>query len=504
MLVSLAAMVMSCSKQQELVGAGSRSSGTVTLSLDQLASKADQTNMSRYILEVYEGQDASGTMVSHTEQATSSFTIEFIQGNSYTFLSWADHGTPNDNTTGDYDAASLKAIKVVSGKTPAKEAFGGKLTVTVDETASYDMVLKHSVAQVNFIQKEDFTKAVTTFDVTFAQTFQLNIATNAATEILNVAASVPATYKFTNIAQASKDKTIGTSYIIASTDAANKTLMTLTTIVDNAQDNIEITSVPFTMNYRTNITGAYSNYFDSKMGSTCEADWNTPENNRPFPVIPEVGFFVYGDGTYAAKHEAAPAPVSGLRGTRAAGDTCIGIVYWVDPVKKDKVKIICSAYPTGKNWVTNKFNNVWSIVSTDIPGAKSESDGKANTLAITQAPDYSAENYPLVAWCVGRTEGGYSWYIPSVDEMREIDRVQAELNAAYETIYPKNIPSDEGPYALNRYRPYRTSTSVDAGNYKQVIFSSAEDPFAVASQSKNDGANMRHGIAIAEVSLVLR
>lgn len=439
-LVSAAAVVMGCSKQDDLVGAGGTSKKSITLSLDDLGSRAEVTDMSRYILEVYQGANADGTAVSHTEQGTSSFTIELTEGSEYTFLAWADYGAANNNTTGDYDAASLKAIKVITGKTPSKEAFGGKLSVTVDATASYDMTIKHSVAQVNFIQKEAFTAAANTLKVVLPKTYQLNLASGAATEILNATVSVPATYTFSGIGKVGAGVNIGTSYIVASTDAANKTLLDLKTTF-NAEVTKDITSVPFTMNYRTNITGAYSNLYDSKVSSICEDAWDTPENDKEFPdAIPfqgAVGDFYYQDKSFSTVID--------------VNKTCIGVVGWV-----------------AANKLSYKVMSLYEILGgvddcSSIEGIN-DTDGVSNTAKIVAS---GLSDGGFMVEISKMTEGGLKWYVPAINELTAISASKTVIQSALTTA---GFVDTDNKAAVSMATVYMSSSIGDDDTFKMIDF----------------------------------
>lgn len=431
-LIAIATTMMGCSKEQQ-EQQGATSTKNITIYTDQTPTRAQTTSMTRYVLEIYAGTNFT-TALHHLENATGTFTTELTQGKEYTLVAWADYGTPNNNTTGLYNALSLKAIKVITGKTPTDntpsgEAFGGKQTLTVDATSGYDLTIKHAVAQVNFIQKEALTKAGNTLEVTFPKTYLLDLANNTATEILNSSASVPATYRFANIPQVSANTKIATSYIIASTDPANKILLDLKATFNTNEAERDITSVPFTLNHRTNITGAYSDMYDMETSSTCDDQWDKPDNNQPFPVVlPKIGYYVYGDGTCSKVYKPNPTPASLNLETRAASDTCIGVVYWVDPVVTNKAKVITMAHV--------RFYGEWGP-DTDIPGSYSRTDGRANTLAIKNAPDFSATNYKCMHWCVNKKDGALDWYVPSVEQMKEIDKSTDIIHAAFKAVYPQ-------------------------------------------------------------------
>lgn len=360
-----------------------------------------ETPPTRYIMEVYEVATSDAVVSGDPQQrfvgATSSFTAMLKDGSNYACLFFADYGTPNENI-GEYDAEDLKAvsIRVTQAETVA---FGGSVRFTYDRLAPskpyLSPTLTHNVAQVNYKQTEDLKSENNSLKVVFPKTFALNLDGNVATEILESSASVAATHNFTNIAQAPANTTLGTSYIIA--DGVAQTVIDITATFNNEVEK-NIANVPFQCNYKTNIKGAYSNLYETDLSVTCDDEWEAPEHEASFG-IPSIGDYYYNDNTFST--------------TYISSKTVIGIVFWIDP--NDPAK--------GKFFSIDDSKCKWSTENVEILGARSETDGAANTLAIKNTENYSEDTYPAVWWCDAKNTNaprGISWYLPAKDELLAI------------------------------------------------------------------------------------
>lgn len=396
MALGIAAMFTGCQKEDS-AGLTNPDNGKATfhVAVDngvQTRASAPTAPPTRYIMEVYEVATAdaavSGTPQQRYEAATGSFEVVLKEGTHYACLFWADYGALGENTSG-YDASDLKAVSA-NGQ-PADMAFGGAVRFTYDSqatTKSYlSPVLTHSVAQVNFKQTENFTAANNTLEVEFPKTFSLNLDGNVVREVI----SPSVTYTFTGIAKESKNATIGTSYIIAAD--AGQTVMDIKTTF-NGEVEKTITNVPFRRNYKTNITGAYSNLYETALSVTCDDAWETTENDEVFPKL-KVGDYYYKNGTWSTENKSTD------------DNPVIGVVYKVndDGMSGSVVSLI---EPTGA-WSTNTSVKI---------GATSSNDGKANTESvftyIVENDNISIDAYPIFKACQQlQTEtGNDGWYIP--------------------------------------------------------------------------------------------
>lgn len=388
-LVGIAAMLASCNKEE---AGGLDNSPTTTKSFTVNVDNGVNTRATsvptRYVMEVYKGTET--TPVSHTEQATGVFeNVLLDNGETYTALFWADYGTPSTDgshpAANEYDASNLKAAKVENQPTAAAFAgTTGEFTVgTTAEDVYTSVTLTHAVAMVNFVQTEALTSTANTLTVKYPKSYSLNVADGAVTEITG---EVTHTFAYPNTVAG----TLGTSYIIAATVSGTqpaKTLLDMTAAL-NGETPKAIGNVPFERNYRTNIKGAYSNKQEVALTVTCEADWGTPDNDKPLLSSLEVGDY-YPAG--------------------ATKDNAMGVVFWIDPNDAAKGKIVSM----------DEGNLLWST-ETVATGATSTSDGAQNTTTILNLETYSAEVYPAVAWCVAK---GTGWYLPAEDELTELYNV---------------------------------------------------------------------------------
>ena len=435
-LTGIAVILASCNKEE--VGSADSNLATkksFTVSVDNgVQTRADVTDLTRYVMEVYEGATAIGTPEVHKEQATGVFNNVILKdGQTYTVLFWADYGTPSTDGTNpaanEYNASDLKAARVAEGKQATKVAFAGasKFTVGTDNEDVYTAVkLTHAVAQVNFKQNEALTSDANTLVVTYPESYSLNVDNMGVTKIAG-AVSHSFTYNSKEVG------TLGTSYIIAAT-GTTKTVMDITATMTSggATNSKAVTAIPFECNYRTNIYGAYSNLYNSTLSVTCDTQWETTNQEVTFPVAPQVGDYFYSDKTYSKNLN--------------TGKTLIGIVFWVNSADPFKGKIVSS---------DQGYLLAWSTENVLIPGAKSETDGAANTAAITSYSGYTAAKYPAVAWCVAKNTpaiAGINWYMPAQAEVET-------LNANYDAVYNASIKLG---YELRlRYDGYYWSSTND-------------------------------------------
>ena len=281
-LLGLAALFTGCNNEN--VEDFTQSKGTTSFNVSVeggVQSRAAVTDLTRYVMEVYQGATATGTPLMHKEQTTGTFAdVVLDNGKQYTVLFWADYGTPTaeggqPSAANEYNAADLKAAFIA--KQATKPAYAGlsRFTIGTDNEAEYTAVtLKHAVAQVNFKQTEALTTASNTLVVTYPKSYSLNVDGNAVTEI---AGAVNQTFTYNS----KEIGTLGTSYIIAATGTP-KTMLDITATLNNETAK-EVSNVPFERNFKTNISGAYSNLYDATLSVTCDDAWETPDNEGEIP-----------------------------------------------------------------------------------------------------------------------------------------------------------------------------------------------------------------------------
>ncbi len=93
-----------------------------------------------------------------------------------------------------------------------------------------------------------------------------------------------------------------------------------------------------------------------------------------------------------------------------AGKQCIGVVFYVNPDDKQSGKIVSL-----DEAVTMK----WSLASVEQPGADSDIDGMANLKAIASVADWKSK-FDAEAWCADKEDGNVQWYLPAIDELRQL------------------------------------------------------------------------------------
>lgn len=407
-LVGIIAMLTSCNKE-EVGSLATNKTTSFNVSVDGgVKTRAEVTDLTRYVMEVYKGTTATGTPEMHIEQATGTFTDMLLDnGQEYTVLFWADYGTPSTdgthNATNEYNATDLKAARVAAGKQPTKAAYAGvsKFTVgTTDESVYTNVTLTHAVAQVNFMQTESLTSATNTLTVSYPESYSLNVGDNAVTKIDG---AITHTFAYNQKAAG----TLGTSYIIAATSTP-KTVMEVTATL-NSETAIPVTNVPFERNYKTNISGAYSSKYAAVLTVTCDDTWGTPDNEEGFPTEKKsiIGYYYYSDGSCESTYT-------------NTGKTCIGVVFWENE-DGTQGKIAALTDSEKLMWADNSL-------TTKEWGFSNKSDGTAATKALISDQVVNNEEdfeyfYPIFHWLYAKKNGSDingRWYIPAIDELEQL------------------------------------------------------------------------------------
>ncbi len=406
-------MISSC--QQGEVGEVQEDKSTVQFIVSAESSMQSRTSvldLTRFVIEVYESASPSGEPVTHIEQSNNTFNLLLKDDVTYTFLFWADYGTPDSNS-GEYDVTDLKAVKI--SKQPTNPAWSKRVSFTKGEESmsDYNVALSHSVAQVNFIQGEDFTKDDNTLKVTFPETYSLNVADNSTTEIKNSGVSIPSSYTFTTTSKEQKNRIIGTSYIIANSVTSSddaKTVLNLATELNSGETSLTIDNVPFARNYKTNITGGYSNLYINTTNITCDFEWNTSGYAAPDPDSgtgssevdtiknPRIGYYYYSDSSFSLDFDDRKK--------------CLGVVFSIDSKDNSKGKIV-SIVNTNTYWSSNfAFNNI-----------QNTEDGEINYSTIVPLVDINC--YKAYSYCNSLGDG---WYLPALNELIVLFNSREALN----------------------------------------------------------------------------
>lgn len=384
--IMLAITLASCSNEElgENTSSGTREV-TVSAAPDYAmgdGSTVPQTrgtaNVDRYVIEVYQQADytqAANVFADGTNRAnnsTGTFAMILEKGKSYYCLLWADKQV---NGTAVYTVTDLKNVALVAGSNPS-EAFQGTKTIEGD-VSTYNVSLTRAVA--NIVLKEKGTLAAGILNMKFSQPTMFDVSTAVPT---GIPAERIETITFAAISGSvvTPVQLNGTPiYILAPTASA-----VATDFIFKNGSNAEFTvsGANVQANYNTNLIGHF-------------------EEEPPAPVYYSVGDY-YPDATNP-----------------------IGIVFYINTPdangKGDHGKIVSLDEPV-ENWNggTNSVGRLSWNTEKIVTTATSVIDGAANTNTIKNLGSYSATVYPAVAWCLAKTTGGKSWYLPAINELKQL------------------------------------------------------------------------------------
>lgn len=255
---------------------------TTSLPNDGVQTKAEDTSVKRYIMQLYadyEGQmtaqylNPAGTNDTTQKllvQDNGTFTIDgaainLAEGTTYTAVFWADYDEVNAAAP-TYSANYLNCVQLNEGKEMAMAYCGtAQFTYGPDMDATQPVTLKRAVAQVNLNQSVAYTaeeagqlSATYTRYVVYdalnacvyptSDNWQTNVST---TSTLDIAAGDKAA-----------NSTLGSILVFAS---ANEAINTEFSFAYGGETVGSVSNVPLQANYQTNISG---NYFPSFNTST--------------------------------------------------------------------------------------------------------------------------------------------------------------------------------------------------------------------------------------------
>lgn len=92
------------------------------------------------------------------------------------------------------------------------------------------------------------------------------------------------------------------------------------------------------------------------------------------------------------------------------GKECIGMIFYVNPDDKQSGKIVS---------LDEAAQLKWSTAEVDQPGATSTIDGAANLKAIKGVSGWETK-FDAEAWCAAKDGGKLNWYLPAIDELRQL------------------------------------------------------------------------------------
>lgn len=288
-MLAAAVVLSSCSKQDE----GQPTDDTVRVTINtqapqtRAAARAEATNLTRFIIEVYEGDVITATPIQHIERDNGRFTLTLKKNTTYCFLYWADKGTPDENADpakNYYNASNLQAVTVIDNTVPGQVAYFGATpaTLVTSSTGSIDVTLRHAVAQLVYNNTMAFTSTTgNSLQVVYphSETF------NASTGQVIVTDNTEAVRTFAIADAENEHATVGviaTDYIFAPLDESQlATLKMTTTIGGVAEAPRDVTNVPIRRNYITRIEGAFSNLYNTSFSVSTSVD-NMEEQDQPF------------------------------------------------------------------------------------------------------------------------------------------------------------------------------------------------------------------------------
>lgn len=111
---------------------------------------------------------------------------------------------------------------------------------------------------------------------------------------------------------------------------------------------------------------------------------------------PKVGNYLFSDGTWE-------------QGAVVEGKTCVGMIYYINADGR-----------TGKALSLDEGEQLsWSKATVGVPAANNVIDGAANCTEIAKEPDW-ASGFQAANWCMSKSNENLKWYLPAVDEMRQL------------------------------------------------------------------------------------
>lgn len=395
----------SCSQSDDMPGQPQEGAQTATFTiLTPAATRSEVSDLSRYIVEAYEGSNATGTPAARVESATGTLTLGLKKNTQYTFLFWADKGTAKATGTassGYWNTADLKAVSVTTEKesTAGEAAYCLATTFnSADFEAHNTVTLKNATAQVCFIETAGLTTAENELKVTYSAGGTLNVGTGNVTNVMRAI-----THTFTYNGQVAANTTLATDYILA---PKGEQRMLELTIQLNVEDSKTITNVPFQQCFSTHIKGEYSSLGQFTFTVTADDDWKGM-NEVTEPA--EKGDYYYEDGTWSTDLDNQKR--------------CIGIVFQVN-ADGQSGKIVSLNEPPAA-WSNNNDAGKlsWGPAATQTD-ATDENDGLKNMAAIKNlSSDFS--NYDAFRWVDAQNPENtdYStattgvWYLPAKQEL---------------------------------------------------------------------------------------
>lgn len=110
----------------------------------------------------------------------------------------------------------------------------------------------------------------------------------------------------------------------------------------------------------------------------------------------KVGQYFFSDNTWEA---------SGI----VEGKTCLGVIFYLNPDNRSGKIVSLDEAPTLK----------WSTAAAESPNANNLLDGQSNLTKIENISGWK-ESFDAEAWCVAKNVADVKWYLPAIDELRQL------------------------------------------------------------------------------------
>lgn len=450
----------SCSQSDDMPGQPQEGAQTATFTIRTPAvTRSAVADLSRYIVEAYEGSTATGTPAARVEEATGTLTLGLKKNTEYTFLFWADNGTAKAEGTassGYWNTDDLKAVSITSGQegTAGEAAYCfAKTFNSANFEANKEVTLKNATAQVCFIETAGLSATENKLKVTYSAGGTLNVGTGSMTEVGGAV-----THTFTSTGQVSANTTLATDYILAPT-GEDKVLNL--TIQLNTEDPKTIPNVPFRQCFSTHIKGEYSSLGRFTFTVTADDGW---DGTKEVKELPKVGDYYYKNGTWSTGNKATDL------------NPIIGVVYKVNADGTGKV--VSPTEGTSLKWG-----------STSVETGATLESGKGNTdkvfALINNNLSYNLSDWPIFNACqeLRTSTQNNGWCVPIMMEYADLFDVKSTINdkiraiSGTEVIEPTGESDgywtsleDNQPYAAFIMDSRNSSTNINKGNKRKVRF----------------------------------
>lgn len=516
-LLALVGLVTSCSQDDNADMLQTTDSNTVRITASlpedfaQIGTRAlptapDESHQLRCIIEVW-SRDATPVIKYREEKARltgENLTFEFkIDDGTYDCLFWADFirtdAESSEATLGGFTYThysdryymtntdgGLKGIVVNTTmyasafNTDNRDAFFGheELKKQPGQNKALAANLTRPFAKLTVKEKNAEAFALCkTLTATYTIPLKFNVLAGTTLGTYNVS------YNTAPAGNGTGDLTLFSDYILTAS-AVRETLgdIKLTfTKQDDAEKELQPvtipTGVPVQRNYKTNASGSLISAEPDATDKatvtvTMDAEWATPGVEHNIASAPKVGDYFYADGTWGTAY------------INNISNPCIGIVFEVNADGK-----------SGKIVSLDEANLKWSTVGKET-GISNTLDGAANVTAVQNwiASDANTDSktladFPAFNWCINKNDGGRTWYLPAVEELKILAKNIENVNTALTTLNKTTLGTDyagwywsshEGTTSKQNYAMYLT---FKASNGSYEVHGAKTDEYKVRAIS---------------------